>query len=66
MKLRIALVVVSGIGLILYIAAFAFPEWLKYKDITCEEGLWQICCISGGTEICAGYPDNLNNCKLIV
>jgi hypothetical protein len=61
MKLRIALLIFSLIGFILYIVAFAVPKWAKQS--IGNKGLWQMCYLNGGVETCSVWVDSLKTCK---
>lgn len=64
LKFRIALTIVSAIGLILYIVAFALPKWSQHNSET--NGIWHICFTNAGAESCSVWPDNLKTTSLQV
>lgn len=61
LKLRIALLIFSSIGFILYIVAIAVPKWAT--NSTGNNGLWQMCYLNGGVETCSLWADSLKTCK---
>lgn len=62
LKLRIALLIFSSIGFILYIVAIAVPKWATHS--TGNNGLWQMCFLNGGVETCSLWADSLKTSTL--